>query len=96
MKSGVTTCGGLVGRRRPPQRGPQPGEELVHAEGLRHVVVRAGVERRHLVPLALPYREDDDRDLRPPAQTLDHLDPVDPGQSQVEDDEVRDGCAPRA
>ena len=88
MKSGRDDLGGLVGRCRPSQRGAQPGEELVHAERLRHVVVGARVERRDLVPLALPHREHDDRNLRPAAQTLDHLDAVDPGQAEVEDDEV--------
>ena len=35
-------------RRRAAQRRPQPGEQLVHAERLRDVVVGSGVERRDL------------------------------------------------
>src|SRR5581483_2480869 len=76
---------GLVG---PSQRGAQPGEELVHAERLGHVVVGAGVEGGDLHRLGPPRRQHDDRDRRPAAQPLRHLDAVDAGQPEVEDDRV--------
>ena len=74
---------------RPPECGPQTGEELVHAERLGHVVVGAGVEGRDLVALGLAHREHDDRHLGPAAQSVNHVDPVDPRQSEVEHDDVR-------
>src|SRR5262245_61701761 len=80
--------GFLVGGRGSPQGCAEPGEELVHPERLRHVVVGAGVEGRDLPALLLPHREDDDRDRGPAAQAADHLDAVDPGQAEVEHDEV--------
>src|SRR5262249_22530641 len=51
---------------RPAER-TQSREQLAHAEGLRDVVVGAGVERGDLVPLGLADGEDDDRDGAPAA-----------------------------
>ena len=79
----------LLRGRRAPERGPQPREELVHAERLRDVVVRAGVERGDLVALGLAHGEHDDRNRAPAAQAPDHLDAVDPREAEVEDDEIR-------
>jgi hypothetical protein len=56
------------GRVAPPDRGPQPGEQLAHAERLGHVVVGAGVEGRDLVGLGIAHRQHDDRHLGPAAQ----------------------------
>ena len=78
----------LLGRRRSAQRRAEPGEELVHAERLGDVVVGAGVEGGDLVGLAFAHREHDDRHVGPAAQAADHLDAVDAGQAEVEDDEV--------
>ena len=79
MKSAVVDDGLLVGRRRPAQRRPQPGQQLVHAERLGHVVVGAGVERGDLVRLAVAGGEHDDRHLRPAPQPADDLEPSMPG-----------------
>ena len=46
---------------RSPQCGPQPGQQLVHAERLGHVVVGAGVEGLHLVHALVSGGQDDDR-----------------------------------
>ena len=88
MKSLVSTLGRSSSLAVRAQRGPQTGEELVHSERLRDVVVGAGVERDHLVRLAAARREDDDRRLAPSTQALDHLDPVHVGEAEVEDDGV--------
>ena len=88
MKSGGLDDGLLLGRRRSAQGCAQPGQQLVHPERLRDVVVGAGVEGGDLVALALAHREDDDRNDGPAAQAADHLDAVDSGQAEVEDDEV--------
>ena len=50
---------GSPGGRRPAQRRPQAGEQLVDAERLGHVVVGAGVERSDLLALVADRREDD-------------------------------------
>ena len=78
----------LLGRRRPAQRSPEPGQELVHPERLRHEVVGPGVERSDLVALGLADRQDDDRDCAPAAQAANDLDAVDPRQAEVEHDDV--------
>ena len=78
----------LLGGRGAPQRGAQPGEQLVHAERLGHVVVGAGVERGDLVGLAVAHGQHDDRHRAPAAQAADHVDAVDAGQAEVEDDDV--------
>ena len=58
----------LARRPRPAQRGAEPGEQLVAAERLRHVVVGAGVERGDLLLLFSDRGEDEDRRRRPRAQ----------------------------
>ena len=57
----VSTTGSSATGVAPAQRGPQPGEQLVHAERLGDVVVGAGVERGDLVGLGLADRQHDDR-----------------------------------
>ena len=66
----VSTTGSIGVRRRgaAPDRGPQPGQELVHAEGLGDVVVGAGVERLDLVRGVGARRQHDDRRGQPAAQ----------------------------
>jgi hypothetical protein len=48
----------------------------------------AGVKGGDLVALRFADGEDDDRHAAPAAQAADHLDAVDPGQAEVEDDEI--------
>ena len=79
----------LVGRRvGAAQGGPQPGQQLVHAEGLGQVVVGAEVEGGDLVGLGLPHRQHDDGHGRPAPEAADHVEPVDAGQAEVEQDDV--------
>jgi len=59
------------------QRRAHPGEQLAHPERFGDVVVRASVERGDLVGLLTADRQDDDRDLGPSAQSLDHAESVD-------------------
>ena len=56
---------GLGRRRRAAQGRTQSCEQLVTAERLRHVVVRAGVERGDLLPLLADGGKDEDRDGAP-------------------------------
>ena len=87
-KSSVTTTASSSAGVGAAQRGPQPGEQLVHPERLGHVVVGAGVERRDLVRLRVARRQHDDRHALHAAQPADHVDAVDAGQPEVEDDDV--------
>ncbi len=63
-------------------------EQLLHAEGLRDVVVGPGVERRDLVGLRLAHREHDHRHVAERADAPDHLGAVEVGQPEVEQHEV--------
>ena len=78
----------LLRRCGPAQRGPEPGEELVHPERLGDVVVGAGVERGDLVLLASRADSTTIGTVAPAAQAADHLDAVDAGQPEVEHDHV--------
>jgi hypothetical protein len=76
---------GMPGRSS--QDGADAGEKLLHVEGLRHIVVGAGVEALDLVAPAVAGRQDDDRRLdagAPPA--VEHGDAVDLRQAEIEDD----------
>ena len=75
-----------VDRRR---SGADARQKLLHVEGLRHVVVGAGVEALDLVAPAVAGRQDDHRRLdarAPPA--VEHGDAVDLRQAEIEDDRV--------
>src|SRR5581483_3990788 len=72
--------------------GAQPGEQLVHAEGLGDVVVRARVQGLDLLVRGVAGGEHEDRDPGPAAQALDDLDAVHVRQPQVEDDHVGMVC----
>ena len=80
-------------RRRgpaPAERRVDPGQELLDAEGLGHVVVGAQVERADLVGLGPAGRQHDDADVGQLADVAAQLEPVGVGQHQVEQHEVRD------
>src|SRR5207244_3845610 len=51
------------------------------------------IEGCHLVGLPVPDRQDDDRHLAPPPEPTDDIDPVDAGQTEIEDDDI--GVVPR-
>ena len=70
------------------QRHPDPGQQLGHAERLGQVVVGPGIESVHLVVLAAPGGQDDDRHLRPLAHPGDDLHAVHVGKTEIEDDEI--------
>jgi hypothetical protein len=83
----VTT--GSAGAGGPPHRGAQPGQQLVHAERLGHVIVRARIQRGHLLALLAPRRQHDDRGGRPAAHAPDHVGAVHVRQAEVQDEHVR-------
>jgi hypothetical protein len=70
------------------ERDPRARQELADGERLGDVVVGAGVERRHLVGLPAARRQHDDRHRCPFPEPSDDLDPVQIGESQIEDYEV--------
>ena len=80
-----------------------PCSDLLEGEGLDDVVVTAGGEAAHLVLRRLAGREEQDRSvIAGRAQSAEHLDAVDVGETDVEDDHVRreairlgEGIAPR-
>ena len=64
-------------RPGPAQRGGDPGQQLLDAERLGHVVVGADVEGGHLVALASPGRDDDDPDRGALPDQAAQVEPVD-------------------
>ena len=83
---------GLARRGRQPagaaQRGGDARHELREAQGLRHVVVRAGAEPADLVGLRAARGHDDDRHPAVLADPLDDVPAVDAREADVEHDEV--------
>ena len=77
---------GAVGK--PTQRPAQAGKQLAHGEGLGEVVVRLGVQRTDLVGVLRTGAHHDDGRLRPTPDVAHHLNAVDVGQPQVEQDHV--------
>src|SRR5581483_3618519 len=73
----------------PAERRAQPGQQLVDAERLRHVVVGAGVERCDLVLLVVDDRQDDDRHRAPAAQLARDVGAASIRENEVEDHGVR-------
>ena len=86
---------GLGGALGPAQDGPDPGDELARAERLGQVVVGAELEAEQLVELVVARGEHDDRDGRVAAQLAGDVEAVEPGQAEVEDDEVGVALADR-
>ena len=76
------------------QHGPDAGDELARAERLGQVVVGTELEAEQLVELVVARREHDDRDRRVAAQLAGDVEAVEPGQAEVEHDEVG-SIAPR-
>ena len=88
VKSGVVTTAAVLGGGDAAERGAEPGEELVHAEGLGDVVVGAGVEGGDLVAFGAAGRQDDDRHGGPAAEAADDVEAAHAGEAEVEDDGV--------
>jgi hypothetical protein len=73
----------------PPHDRANPGQQLLLAERLRHVVVGARVERLHLGQLVRLARQDDDRGLAGSPDLAADVHPVAAGHRQVQEHEVR-------
>ena len=74
---------------RAPQEGLDPAHQLAQPERLGQVVVGAELEADDLVDLVVARGQDEDRHLGAGrAQAAEDLEAVDPGQPDVEDDEV--------
>ena len=83
-----TTTGAAGGVRNAPQRGADPGEQLLGVERLRHVVVGAGVERAHLLRLVVARGQHDHGDLAERPQPAQHVEAVEVGEAEVEEHDV--------
>ena len=71
-----------------PDRRTHAGEQFFYPERFGDVVIGARVERLHLVHAVGASGQHDDRRLRPAAQALDHLHPIQVGQAKIEDHQV--------
>ena len=70
------------------ERDPNPGEKLVDPEGLGEVVIGAEIERRHLVVLPAPRREDDNWRGSPLPQLSGDLETIAIGESEIQQDDI--------
>ena len=70
------------------QQSPSPRHELGHAERLRDVIVRAGVEKPNLFALLLPDRQDQDRNARGLPNVFHQGQAIRRRHAQVRDHEV--------
>ena len=93
--AGMDRLGGLGRTVGPAQDGPDAGDQLARAERLGQVVVGAELEAEQLVELVVAGGEHDDRDGRVAAELAGDVEPVEPGQAEVEHDEVRPALADR-
>ena len=71
------------------QDGADTRHQLARRKGLGHIVVRAKLQPHHPVDLVVARGEKDHRHVRAGAQAAADLKPVDFGQADVEDDQVR-------
>ena len=85
------TSAGPLGRAA--QHGLDPGQQLLDAERLDHVIVGPVAQAAHPVGLFAPGGEDDHRQGRAQAADLaEDLQPVAPGQHQVQQQQVELGA----
>src|SRR6516225_5590026 len=84
---GLNRRGLLIGWTDSAKGGSKTGEQLAHTEGLGHVVVGTGIERRDLLGLLLTGGQNNDRDGCPASQSLHNFDTLDARET-----EVHNGC----
>ena len=65
-----------------------PGQQLLHGEGLRQVVICAGIQGVDLVPVFASGADDDDGSIRPGPDIPDDLHAVHIRQTQIQKDNV--------
>ena len=80
--------GELGGALDPAEQGVGAGDDLAHPERLGDVVVGADAEPDEDVGLVVAGGEHEDRDRADRLDAAAHLEPVEAGQHDVEDDEV--------
>ena len=69
--------------------GPDPGDQLAGTEGLGQVVVGSELEAEQLVELVITRGEHHDGEVRVPPDLAGDIQPVQPRQTQVQDDQIR-------
>src|SRR5580704_12775228 len=78
----------LWARNGPSQHGPQPRQQFVHPEWFGHVVVGSDIQSLDLADTLMAGGQDDDRHRAPSPDASDHIDAVDSGKAQVEEDHI--------
>src|ERR671914_461568 len=75
-------------RRCSPSNGPHPREQLSHPEGFGYEVIRTGVKSCNLFFLTFPHRDDNDGQLRPRPQPLDHVTTLQAGEAEIQQKKI--------
>ena len=89
-RTGTRRPGCARRQRRAAQQHFDPRQQLAHRERLAQIVVRADLQSQHAIELVLARRHEDDRKrFRSAAQPPAQLQSVEPGQADVEDDQIR-------
>ena len=86
LPDGPARCRALV--VAPAKQRPHAADELGRRAGLRHAVVGAELEREHPVDLGPAGAERDQGNGADRSQPAEHVEPGEPAQIQIEDDDV--------
>jgi hypothetical protein len=93
--AGLDRLGGLGRAVGPAEDGADTCDQLARAERLREVVVGTEFEAEQLVELVVARGQHDDRDGRVAAELAGDVEPVEPRQTEIEDDEIGPALADR-
>jgi hypothetical protein len=78
-----------VGRGCPADGCSHTRQQFIYVKRLGHIVVRARIQRLHLVSAVGPAGQNDDRCRGPAPEPSDDLHPIQIRQPKVEDDQIR-------
>ena len=74
--------------QRMAQRYPNPGQQFGGAEGLGEIIVGPRIQRFDLIALFFARRNDNDRRIGPFAQAARHIQAIQVGQAQIQNDDI--------
>ena len=81
-------------RSQPPLRHPQAGQQFLHRKGFGQVIVCTSIQGINFIGIFTAGADDDDGHVGPGTNSVNDLHPVDVGQAQIQQDDLRvvGGC----